>query len=167
MKKFILSLSIAFLFSLHINAQTKFDVPKNVQLKAGSDYPKYKDDIINAAKWLEETDLDKDIAKRKEVDAFIIQWISGTPDITVAVTEGHTKLYGDNTELMIVFLASYSRNFLENQNATKETATKAGVISMMNVYKKGIAIAKNKEMEKAIKANDNGKLDKYITDNNL
>ena len=41
-----------------VNAQT-FDVPANVQLKSANDYQQYKQAVVAAAKWLEETDLDK------------------------------------------------------------------------------------------------------------
>jgi predicted Fe-Mo cluster-binding NifX family protein len=62
-------------------------------------------------------------------------------------------------------MASYSAYSLENKNADKIAATKAGIISMINVYKKGISISKSKEMEKAIKALDQNKLDEYIAKN--
>lgn len=165
MKNLILTISLIFFLSISLNAQTKFEIPENLSLKTNSDYAKYNNDVVNAAKWLEETDLDKETAKRKQVNAFIIQWVSGTPDISVDITERLTKLYGENTELMVLYLASYSRNYIENKDATKFTAMKAGLISIINVYKKGTDIVKNKEMNKAVKANDNNLLDKFITEN--
>lgn len=164
MRKLIPALLITLFFSGISAAQTTFEVPQKVVLESDSDYPKYNNDIINAAKWLEETDLNKETAKRKEVNAFVIKWISGTPDISVAITESLTKLFGENNELMVVYLASYSKEFLENKNATDATATKAALISIIKVYKKGIAITKNKDMDKAVKAYDENKLDKYMAD---
>ena len=62
-------------------------------------------------------------------------------------------------------MAAYARNFLENKNsATKFTATKAGLISIMNVYKKGIEITRSKEMDKLIGLAGDNKLDDYIRD---
>lgn len=161
-------LLIFFLFLILVSikpvrAQTKFDVPRNVELKSTDDYAKYESAIINAAKWLEETDLNLETAKRQQVNAFVLQWISGSPTVVVSINEQLGKIYGKNVQLLGIFLASYARNYLENgKNASPFSATKAGLMSMMNVYKKGIEITKSKEMEKLIKLAENNQLDDYI-----
>lgn len=148
-----------------ISAQTKFEVPQNVELKIKEDYARYETDMINAAKWLEETDLDKENVKRKEVSKFAMQWIMGCPTFNIDITEQLAKIYGKNTDLLLLYMASYSRYFLENKaTATKSDGTKAGLLSIMAVYKKGILITKSKEMDKLIKITDDGKLDDYIKD---
>ena len=147
-----------------IKAQVTFDVPQNVDLKSKEDYAKYEALVIDAAKWLEATDLDKEPEKRQQVNAFVLQWISGSPTLNVEITTQLSKIYGKNFQLLGVYLASYARSFLENKNtATKFSATKAGLISMMNVYEKAIGISKSKEMEKLIKLTDENKLDDYIS----
>jgi hypothetical protein len=160
----ILLLSLASVFT--VQGQTTFEVPQNVELKTNDDFSKYESTIIEAAKWLEATDLDKEHDKRMQVNAFVIRWISGSPTITVEITEQLGKLYGKNEQLLGIYLASYTRNFLENKNtATKFSAIKAGILSMMNVYKKGFDISKSKEMDKLIKLTNNNKLDDYIKEN--
>ena len=159
-----LYLTLGMMSALIVNAQTSFDVPQNVELKSKDDYAKYEDVIIGASKWLEATDLDKETGKRLEVNTFVIQWITGSPTVTIEVNEQLGKAYGKNAQLLAIYLASYARNFLEQKNiATKFSATKAGLISMINVYKNGIEISKSKEMEKLIKL-DESKLDGYIKD---
>lgn len=165
MKKLIITLVFITFTAISMSSQTKFDLPENIVLKTESDYAKYENDIISAAQWLEENDLDKDIEKRKRVDVFIIQWVSGTPNVTVEMNESLIKLYDENSELLVLYMASYSKHLLENKNDDKKSAIKTGLISMINVYKKGIAISKSKEMEKAIKAFDQNKLDEYIGKN--
>lgn len=49
------------------------------------------------------------------------------------------KLYGKNNELLVLYMGSYSSYFIENKNADKTSAIKAGLVSMINVYKKGIS----------------------------
>ncbi|MEO5967755.1 MAG: hypothetical protein ABIP69_05810, partial [Ferruginibacter sp.] len=115
-----------------------------------------------AAKWLETTDLDKEIKKRKDVNAFVLEWILGCPTINIVINENFGKVYGENRELLILYMVSYSRHFIENKTtATIFSATKAGLNSIMNVYKKGKEISRSKEMEKLIKLTDEN-LDKYI-----
>lgn len=164
-KTLMLCLVFGLTSILTVQGQTKFEVPQNVELKTKDDYAKYETALIDAAKWLEETDLNKETDKRQQVNAFVLQWVSGSPTINVDINEQLEKIYGKNVQLLGLYLASYTRNFLENKGtATKFSATKAGLISMMNVYKKGIEISKSKEMDKLIKLTDENKLDDYISD---
>jgi hypothetical protein len=169
MKKITRLLSIlmlVFIFNTTISAQTKFNVPANYQLNVKEDYAKYEADIITAAKWLEEIDLDQDEAKRKEVSAFVMKWILGSPTVNVDLTQKIMDLYKKNDKILINYMAAYSAYWLQNKaTATKSAGIKAGLISMMHVYKKDIAIKKNKEMDKLIKLTEENKLDQYIAEN--
>jgi hypothetical protein len=169
MKKIINRLAILTLilaFKTGIFAQTNFTVPANYEFNVKEDYAKYEADIITASKWLEEIDLDKDEAKRKEVSAFVMKWIIGSPTVSVELNEKIMKLYNKNDKILINYMAAYSAYWLQNKSsATKPAAIKAGLISMMNVYKKDISIKKNKDMDKLIKLTEENKLDEYIAEN--
>ena len=169
MKKTMITLlaSIAFfLVSItNVLAQSSFEVPANVELNVKEDYTAYEPAIIAATNWLESNPLDRDAAKRKEVSAFVMKWILGSPTVSVSLTEQLQKLYEKNLPLLMIYMGSYTRHFLENKNtATAFSGTKAGLIAMMTVYKKGIEIKKNKEMEKLIRIADENKLDEYINE---
>jgi hypothetical protein len=155
-----------FVFNTDILAQTKFNVPPNYELNVKEDYAKYEADIITASKWLEEIDHDRDEDKRKEVSAFVMKWIIGSPTVTIDLSEKISKLYGKNAKLLINYMAAYSAYWLQNKSAaTKPAAIKAGLISRMKVYKKDIDIKKSKEMDKLIKLTEENKLDQYISEN--
>ena len=159
----ITTLFLSATFSTYISfGQTYFELPQNIELKTKEDYANSETTLVNAARWLEETDLDREADKRQKVNAFVIQWISGTPTVNVEITEPLGKIYGKNVQLLGLYLASYARNIIENKSTSnKFTATKSGLISIMNVYKKGIQIIKSKEMDKIIKMTDS-ELDNYI-----
>ena len=142
----------AIIISETISAQTGFALPQKIQLNSKEDYAKYEKVVINAAIWLEQTDLDRDVEKRREIDVFIIKWVSGTPAFTLNLDEPLSVLTEKNPELLALFIASYSRNFLENKNsASNFSATKAALKSIALVYKKGIDVARNKQLEKLTK----------------
>ncbi|MFN4314320.1 MAG: hypothetical protein ACK4E0_08510 [Chitinophagaceae bacterium] len=163
LKILTLSLLFSFFCVTGLHAQNNFELPSNVVLEAKEDYAKYETAMVDAAKWLEETDLGKEPDKRQEVNAFVLQWVSGSPTVSVEINEHLSKIYGKNIQLIGVYLASYCRHYIENKGtATKASATKAALTSMMNVYKKGIAIKKSKEMDKLIKQAEEGKLDEYV-----
>ncbi len=153
-------------FNTAISAQTNFNVPTNYQLNVKEDYAKYESDIITAAKWLEEIDLDKEEDKRKEVSSFVMKWIIGSPTVSVELSQKIMDLYKKNDKLLINYMGAYSAYWLQNKStATKAAGVKAGLVSMMNVYKKDIEIKKNKEMDKLIKLTEENKLDQYIAEN--
>jgi len=146
-----------------IAAQNKFEVPENVELKTDADYTKYETAVVEAAQWLETTNLNVEPEKRKQVSTFLIQWITGSPTVTVELNDEIGKLYGENEKLLMIYLASYTRNYIENKGtATQFTATKAALQSMMVVYKKGVDIIKNDDMKKLLSYTD-AQLDHFIT----
>src|SRR5579871_6789792 len=98
-KRNLLFSTLILIAFTNIHAQTKFEVPKNLELKTKEDYAKYEPTIVDAAKWLEETDLDKERNKRKDVNAFILEWVSGSPTVTVDIDQNLAKIYGKNTQL--------------------------------------------------------------------
>jgi hypothetical protein len=157
---FVLSLLFS---SSAVWGQTQFELPKNLELKAKEDYNRHETTLVEAAKWLEQTALSSEVAKRQEINAFVIKYLSGSPTISVALNEQLAKIYGKNEQLLAIYLASYGRNVIENRNSTDRSApVKGGLTSMMNVYKKGVQIEKSREMEKLLKLSDS-ELNTYIS----
>jgi hypothetical protein len=163
------TLVIAFLLALvnmtTIHAQTTFEVPENPELRTKQDFIKYEPVMIQAAKWLEETDLNQEAEKRKKVNAFVVQYISDCPTIKITVDDALVKVYDKNSQLLSIYLANYAKEFIEHKaTATKFSATKAGLLSMMAVYSKKIDMVKSKELDKLINLQEVNLLDDYIKD---
>lgn len=164
--KIVLCLILGLNSMLMLQGQTKFEVPQEVEFHSKEDYAHYEAAIVDAATWLEETDLDKEITKRQQVNSFVVKWISGSPTVHVEINDKLGKIYEKNEELMMLYIASSAKSQIESKDkAKKSLAIKAGLNAMMTVYKKGIDINKNKEMEKLIKLTGEGKLDEYIDKN--
>jgi hypothetical protein len=146
-----------------ILTQTQFRVPENPVLNTKDDYSKYEGDIIAAAKWLEETDLDKETDKREQVNAFLTKWIAGSPTVTVSLDELVTKIVDKNPPLLFIYIASYSRSVLLNRASPNTLlAVKDGVISVIKVYKKGIGLVRNRQLEKLSKMDQDSQVEDYI-----
>lgn len=164
----------AFLFSILILcftlngvwAQSTFQLPENIEFKTPEDYTKYESTFVEAAKWLEDTDLDKEQDKRKKINAFIIQYLTGSPSISIEISTNHTKLSEGNEQFLLIYMAGFGKSAIENNKdkSKKYTFVKAGINSILKVYKKGIAVKKNSELNKLAKMDD-AKLDKYIAKN--
>jgi hypothetical protein len=135
-------------FRAHAQAPT-YDLPMNIVLNTKDDYGKYEKDVIAAAKWLEEAPLDQDKEKRAQVNDFVMKWLMGSPNVSVAITPSVSALFEFNPVLMNIFMAGYTRYILETGSAaTTFDATKAGLNSIVNVYSKGVSVSKDKSIEK-------------------
>ncbi|MBL0357721.1 MAG: hypothetical protein IPP72_12930 [Chitinophagaceae bacterium] len=64
-----------------------FNVPKDYTPKVAADYIKYEKDMIAAATWLKATALNEQEEKHKEVAAFVMSWIGGSPTVKVEINE--------------------------------------------------------------------------------
>ena len=152
-----------FSLSQSANAQTDFNLPDNIRLKNKEDYTKYEKLVIEASIWLEKTDMDKDVEKRKKIEAFVIKWVEGTPDFTLNLAYPISILSDKNPELLAIYVASYARHILENRKTPGSfNAIKAGLKSITYVYKKGIDVSRNREIEKMGRFTSDAQWDDYI-----
>src|SRR5687767_12459879 len=67
-----------------LNGQN-FEVPENYYFNSKEDYARYEKDIVAAAKWLHVTPFNEQKEKRKEVSAFVVKWINGSPTVNVEI----------------------------------------------------------------------------------
>jgi hypothetical protein len=152
-------------FTIFTNAQD-FEVPVDVTLDAKEDYTKYEKDVIAATDWPEATPIKNDDSKRKKVSAFVFQWISGSPTVSISLDAGIAKLSDKNPELLMMLMAGYSRYALQNGYEKDQLKCfTAAMKSVINLYKKGGDVKKNKTVEKAIEADNEGKLTDWVGSN--
>ncbi len=143
-----------------------FNVPANYKFEEAADYDKYDADIIAAAKWLVNTPLNEQDKKRKEVTAFVVKWINGSPTVTVELNETIIDFDTKNPGMVVIFMASSARYVLENGKVDNmREKHKAALRDLIAVYKSGKGITKDKKMEKLIKADEDGKLDEWLDEN--
>ena len=141
-----------------------FTVPKDYKLKKKSDYAKYEQDFIGAVNWLEQVPVGEQTHKRSKVDRFVIEWISGSPDISVVIKENIVVFTDKNPNLLVNFLGGWGKYALEHPE-DKDDEVKcnvAGIRSAIKVYQLGGEIKKDKKMEKLIKLDKNGKLEEWV-----
>jgi hypothetical protein len=150
----------------HILKAQTFNAPA-LEIHEKKDYAKYDNDIIACVNWLENTPLDQEPEKRTEANAFLIKWLSGTPDVAVSLnSEIVTKYTDKNPQLLVLFLGGWSRYALQNNYSRDQLkGYYYGFKTMVLVYRKGIAIKEEKALEHLVKVDDDGKLEDWIKDN--
>ncbi|CAM3383279.1 hypothetical protein [Aequorivita lipolytica] len=136
----------------------EFQVPKNVILNNGQDYKNYETDVVNAVTWLENTPLNQQSAKRKQVNGFLLQWITGVPDITIDLGEFQTGLTIDIPDLLVAYLGGWIKYAIENpsEKSNKLMGNLAGVKCVLKIYSENVGkgITKSRKLEKLLKLDE-------------
>src|ERR1700679_3255172 len=109
MKKFYLLTTICLLaICFKASAQT-YEVPKNYTLKTKDDYAKYEPEVIHTVDWLQQASWDEPIEKRKEANAFLMAWLTGSPNVSISIGKPLMDLVDKNKELLIIFMGGYAK----------------------------------------------------------
>ncbi|RYD76430.1 MAG: hypothetical protein EOP53_14695 [Sphingobacteriales bacterium] len=158
-----------FLFFLLLGTQTvyaqKFEVPKEYTLKAPEDFTKYKDQVVAAVNWMNRTPLATDTAKRSEVNAFVLAWISGNPDLTISLHQNIVSFAEINPQLLIIFMGGWAKFAIINPtDMTNIKGNLAGLRAVFAFYDKNQELTPDKSLEKLIKLNEDGLLRKWIAE---
>jgi len=143
----------------------EFKVPQNVTLNNEQDYKNYETDVINAVTWLEKNPVNQQSAKRKEVNGFLLQWITGVPDITIDLGEFQTDLTKDNPDLLIAYLGGWTKYAIEtpSEKNNKLMGNLAGVKCVLKIYSDNVGkgVTKSRQIEKLLKM-DESELQTYV-----
>ena len=168
-KQILCTALLCFFSFVSINAQ-EFEVPENYSLVAAEDYEPYKQDILNAIEWLEITPLNEQEEKRKEVSAFFMQWVTGSPTVSISLLPYVLDLSEKNSELLMIFLGGWTKASIDqNYKITDTEGNIAGIKSVLAFYSKNrkAGINKNKTIEKLLKQDTDKDIKKWLEKNSL
>lgn len=157
---------ICFIFAASAFAQ-ELTVPPLDGMKTEADYNKYEKDVIACANWLEETPLNKDREKRVQANAFIMKWVTGSSNVTIGLDANVMSTLADkNEQLLVLFISGWARYSLQNNySKDNQKGYLEGLKSLINVYKKGIDIKKDKDVEKFVEMDEKGQLEAWVKEN--
>src|SRR4051794_36233804 len=149
---------ILTIFSYSAFAQG-FEVPKNYKLENAKDYDIYEVDVVRCVNWLMETPINEQPDKRKEANAFLLKWISGSSKVHIEVKQ-EIVTFMDAGDLLLLFMGSWAKYSLESGDFNnKINGSMAGVESVIEFYDRNKAqMSKNKGVEKYIKMKEKGTL---------
>lgn len=166
MKRSLTLLGVALLCLSFNSFSQDYQPPTGYTLQAKDDYAKYEKEIILAAKWLQATPFNEEKGKRIQVHAFVMDWVNGSPTVTVEIVPILMDFEKKNNGMLMLYMAGCARHALEtNLSATKKAQCLAALQGMIEMYKTGKGINKDKKMEKLITAANEGSLDKWYNEN--
>jgi len=136
---------------------------ENIQLITKEDFAKHEQDVINGYNWLMRTPVGKNPQKRKEISAFLMKWMTGSPNVSLELSE-KIVTYMDCGECLMIFMSGWTNYALTTKDFNnKFKGNLAGTKSVIEFYKKNKkTLGKNKAIEKFIKLDNKNKLEDYI-----
>ncbi len=136
-----------------------------MKLESAEDFKKYEADILNCINWLENTPVNQNSDKRKKASAFLMQWATGTPTVTIEMQSFQLDLTKKNSGLLMDFIGGWIKYAIENPSEKNNTQAGniAGINSLIKVYSvnKVNGMKKDKRIEKLIKM-DESDLQKWV-----
>lgn len=150
-----------FLFCKVAEAQ-EFNMPPDITKLSLEDCDKYRGDIINCIKWLQNSPVAKDKDKRHVADAFLLNWISHSKELNIELLPYLDKITDVDPELISLFMGGWALNVLEKHNNDMLEGNYAGLTSILNYYDSDKGIARNELMDKLLKKEKSGKLKEWI-----
>lgn len=163
MKTIIFAILFIITSSIEIYAQ-EYNVPKDYKFENKEAYKGYEHQVRETIDWLLESPLGKDAGKRRDAQKFLMSWIEGTPDVTVALDPHVVNFIGVNPEMLMPFLSGWVKYSLDN-NYSKDfvKCSKAGVEFVVTYYRKNKGyLKKDSNIEKYEKLIKKGKLEEEI-----
>ncbi len=144
-----------------------FEVPKNYKLDKAEDYAPYEQDVVKCFDWLMKTLVNEQTAKRKEANAFLLKWLSGSPNVSIKIKQEIVTFIGTSPDLLMIFMGGWAKYSLESKDFKNKIAgSMAGIESVIEFYTKNKDfLTKDKNVEKYIKMKEKGTLKAYIEKN--
>ncbi|NRA93647.1 MAG: tetratricopeptide repeat protein [Psychroserpens sp.] len=138
---------------------------KTYKLEKPEDYAQYEDEIVAMVNWLSNTPVSEMPDTRKEINAFLLSWLTGSPDITIEISEKIVS-YTDCGECLFLFMGGWAKYSIESDDNNAFNANLAGTKTAIKFYRKNKKeLGKNKAIEKLIKLQDNNELESFIRSN--
>ncbi len=164
MRSVITTLLVLFLFNTVPLKAGDCELPKRIKLEAKEDYAPYHTLIVDCVDWLESPPFTTEKKKRRDVQAFVIKWMMGTPTLSVKINSYHLDLWSrDSDKLMPVFLGGWARAIIQADFEIDEYEGMAGGIrTLIKVHELDGAPKKSREIKRLIKADKKGELVDYL-----
>ncbi|PZF73611.1 hypothetical protein [Taibaiella soli] len=157
-KSFLLAALMASTVSFAQTAPLLSSVPQTRE-----EFVKTEKSALSTIDWMEKTPINKDAVKFKEQEGLLMNWISGSPNVSIMLNEKLVP-YVSNPQLLFLFMAGWTKYSLEHNYSKDEVqGNLAGTRFVINKYK-AEKMPKNEDVDKLAMLDQKGELEKWVKD---
>ena len=163
MRKYYLFLILLLLFiDLGVSAQT-YSPPINYAFQTKADYVKYEADVISTVDWMQQTQWSDQQEKQVQAKKFLTDWATGSPYVTVNISQPLLRLCKRNPELLLTYMGQFVKYALEHKtNFNKTQANIFAIRALLAKYNMETDRRKDTAVEKLIATDQQGKLGDWV-----
>ncbi len=137
----------------------------DLSMETPEDYERLAPFVAKAFDWLYQTPVGQETEKRQSINAFLLQWVTGTPMVTIMISEEIVP-YAEQIESLVIFMGAYSKHAIHAEKQNNWEATYYATQHVIDFYERNKKeLGRNKDIEKLAKLEQENKLKKYIKDN--
>lgn len=160
---------IALLLSVNtsnkLSAQTRScpELPEYYEWNTASDYQASHDLVKKTLKWLCNTPLGEDILKRSQANAFVMEWLAGTPEFTVNIDTQYLPFLEEHPDLLYPFIHAVSYYKMDHPEETKELKLYLrGYKTIANLASQSKEYSKSPALRPLLKASKKNTIEDYV-----
>lgn len=154
--------AIILVFFIGIGSYTDAQESLSTVPKKAEEYQPTEQNAIATINWLENTPIGTETDKRKEQSKLLIEWLMGSPTVTIQLDAYIMDYCEKNTELFTLFMGGWAKYALENSYSKDALqGNLAGIRSMIKVYKAG-GLKKDKKVQELVDLDASGKLEDWL-----
>lgn len=125
------------LLVLSLNKSFSQSIPdyESIKLEEKADYKAAESIATQAANHILSVPYEKKNEERAASVRFLFKWMSGTPDYNFNLDKLASKLMHENSELLVIFMASMAKFSTENQSSAKDAkAVELNALKILLTY---------------------------------
>jgi hypothetical protein len=160
-----LLLFLLFISTGGLASAQEIEIPEADVLQEPEDYARYEGEVLRLIDWLWETPLNEQTARRKKVNAFVLAWMTGSPDVHLEIQEEVVTFLDTSPDLLMAFLCGWTRYAIETKNYDERIlGCTAGIEAVIQMYNKNRKILpRDKSIEHYMKLQKKGELQAYLS----
>lgn len=126
---------IAALVSFQLSYSQTLPNIEGIAFKQASDYKPAEPTVLATADYILTTPVKKDNTDRQLAFAFILKWMTGTPDFSFEVDETAVKVSKGSDDMIGLYMAAMAKYGIENpSNAKDKQLVRDNALNMVLAY---------------------------------
>lgn len=139
------------------------EIPVEYNWSTQEEYRASKDDIEKCLKWLCTTPYGLEVVKRSEINAYVMTWLAGSPDITVNLDVKFFPFLQENQELLFTMIHGMAYYQLNHPNEkSQEKIYLKGLETICDLANQSEELKKAKYLKALLKADKKKELKPYL-----
>ena len=141
----------------------KPEISDTIKWEAAADYSRDRELVIRCLKWLCTAPMGQDVVYRSEANAFVLRWLSGSPDVIIDIDEVVFDFTEGNDDILFsVIHAMALTTMTKKKEMDKEKLAVETIRIVCELVDSSEKYSADKKMKTVLKAYRREKLEEYV-----